>query len=263
MPNTESNFWPFNFDQIEDRTRKNYYALLPKEDSLKEELAQVLIINKPAGTVGGDGFWSHTEDDILFLALFDCVGQGHLASMMTRIYSNALHKLIVENSIQYPASVIQFIHREIKTKFSDKEKIKLNTGADLGILRIDKSSHTIEFAGAKMDLIIISPNSTEIIKGDGLHIGEHFDEKHDFHSTSVNINSQSKIYLHTDGVIDLMGGTDYKKMGTARFYEFLTSICHLDLDEQKGKINVFLRDWSGEHPQNDDILIIGFSLQPI
>lgn len=55
MPNIDGDFWPFNFDQIEDQTRKNYYALLPEEATLKKELAQLLVINKPAGAVGGDG----------------------------------------------------------------------------------------------------------------------------------------------------------------------------------------------------------------
>lgn len=180
--------------------------------------------------------------------------------MMTRIYSNALRKLIIENSIHYPASVIQFIHREIKSKFSDKEKIKLNTGADLGILRIDKAARTIEFAGAKMDMVIVSPDGTEIVKGASLHIGENFEEKHDFHSTSITVQSQSKIYIHTDGIVELMGGPDYKKLGTIRLYDFLASICQLHVDDQKQKIEHFLKDWSREHPQNDDILIVGFSV---
>ncbi len=260
MSNLETNFWPFDFDRIEDQTRKNYYALLPEEAELKRNLPDVIVINKPAGSVGGDGYWSHSENNDLFLAVYDCVGQGHLASMMTRIYSNALSKLIIQNSIQYPASVIQFIHREIKSKFSDKEKIKLNTGADLGILRIDINQRIVEFAGARMDMVVVSADGVEIVKGDCLHIGEHFEAKHDFHSTTVTLRKKTKVFIHTDGVVDMMGGTEYRKLGTSRLYDFLFSINELSLVEQKKKIQSFLKEWPGAHPQNDDILIVGFSL---
>jgi serine phosphatase RsbU (regulator of sigma subunit) len=256
----DSNFWIFNFDQIEDRTRRNYYALLPDEALIKSHLPEMIVINKPAGTVGGDGYWVHAEGGVMFLALYDCVGQGHLASMMTRIYSNALKKLIVENAIHYPGSVIQFIHREIKSKFSDKEKIKLNTGADLGILRINVLEKTIEFAGANLDLVLISKNEIDIIKGGAMSIGEAFDTNHSFNSNTLQISHKTTVFLHSDGIVDLMGGPDYKKLGATRLYDFLRSIHHFSLEEQRLKINTFIRDWSGAHPQNDDVLILGFTL---
>ena len=84
--------WLENLDKIQDSTRRNYFSVLPEEKRLLEYFSDAFVINSPKGRVGGDGFWLHSSGPDVYLALFTCVGEGHLASMMIRIYMEALKK---------------------------------------------------------------------------------------------------------------------------------------------------------------------------
>ena len=257
---SEEESWPFNIDLIEDRTRKNYFSLLPDEATLNRSLGEAFVINRPMGSVGGDGYWLYQKGSNVFLAVFDCEGQGHLASMMTRIYANALKRLIVENSIEFPGSILQFIHREIQSKFRDRENIQLNTGADLGIIRINREKQEMEYAGARMDLIQIVDDSVKTIPGDKLKIGELFDHKHEYNSVSVDLSKPSRFYLFTDGISNQHGGPSFKRFGIENLLTLLKKNTKLTLKEQKDVIVHTLDKWSGGAVQEDDMLVLGFCL---
>jgi hypothetical protein len=70
--------WLVNLDKIEDSTRKNYFSGLPQEESLIQNFSDAFVLNKPKGHVGGDGFWFHKHENDIYLALFTCIGEGHL-----------------------------------------------------------------------------------------------------------------------------------------------------------------------------------------
>ncbi len=211
-------------------------------------------------TVGGDGYWLYQKGDILFLAAFDCMGHGHLASMMTRIYTQALEKLVVNHNIEFPGSILQFIHREIQSRFVNKKNIMVGTGADLGIVKIDWKEHKMEYAGAKMDLIQIRDGEMDIIKGDRMQIGEMFDYKHDYHSHTIDISKKSRFYYGSDGLKDLIGGPSNKKLGGQNMKDMLLEMQKFDLRQQKPEIELYLDQWKKSNSQNDDILLIGFEL---
>lgn len=256
----EQDAWPFNIDQIEDRTRKNYFSLLPNEETLNESFGGAFVINQPMRNVGGDGYWLYKKGCCVFIAVFDCEGQGHLASMMTRIYANALKKLIVDNSIEFPGSILQFIHREIQSKFKNRENIQLTTGADLGIVKVDLEKRQMEYAGARMDLLKVANGQLEVVKGDPLKIGEMFDHKHEYTSVPVALDRDAKYYLWTDGVTSLQGGPSLKSFGRDNITNLLKKNAHLTMDKQRDVVRATLDKWSGGGLQHDDMLLIGFTV---
>jgi len=203
----------------------------------------------------------YKKDHITFFAAFDCVGQGHLASMMVRIYAAALQKLVVEYAIQFPGSILQFIHREIQSRFKSRENIQLNTGADLAIVKIDSKKKLLEFAGARMDLYQVTDGKMKIIAGDKLQIGELFDHKHEYNSITVPLDDESDFYLMSDGVRNLLGGPNMKKFGIENVQQMLENNNRLEMKEQKYLISNFIDNWSGNNSRNDDVLIIGFSFK--
>jgi|OM-RGC.v1.028317707 hypothetical protein len=105
--------WLDNLEKIQDGARKNYFSVLPNEEELSKYFADAFVINNPKGRVGGDGFWLHTSGADVYLALFTCIGDGHLASMMIRIYMNALKKMVDGYAIEFPGSILQFLHKEV------------------------------------------------------------------------------------------------------------------------------------------------------
>lgn len=231
---------------------------MPDEEDMHDLLPGTFVINKPKENVGGDGFWLYQKDHLLFLAVFDCMGEGHLASMMTRIYANALKKLVVDYKIEFPGAILQFIHREIQARFKDKENIQLSTGADLGIVKLDTKEGTLEFSGAGMDLLRETNNRIEVIKGENRKIGQLDNTSQEYNSTTITGNDKCRFYLATDGVTELIGGSSLKRLGVENFKIILRNGIKYPPEQRKDKIWSDLMKWSGLKDQNDDILILSF-----
>ncbi len=257
LPDEEQSL-PLN--KIEDQSRKNYFARMPDEEALNKCFDKAFLINKPMGSVGGDGLWMYREGNKIFLAIFNCMGQGHLASMMTRIYANALRKLISEYKIEFTGSILQFIHREIQTRFKDKENIQLNTGAHLGIVKLDRDENKMEFAGARMDLVCEADGEIVRIAGNDSQIGELTDEKQEYASNPVELKPNSTFYVATDGTTRIIGGPKYKRFGKPQFDEMTSELKDVDFLKRKELIVQRLDEWMGVNTQNDDILVVAFQV---
>lgn len=250
--------WIVNFDKIEDSTRRNYFSVLPPEAKLSEFFSEAFVINKPKSNVGGDGFWLHNHGDDIYLALFTCVGEGHLASMMIRIYMNALKKMVEEYSIDFTGSILQFLHREVIARFKDKNNILLNTNANVGIVKLSLSTKKMEFAGANMDLLKVNADGTTIIKGEEGQVGETGDSRPNYSSINLDDAKGSTFYLCSTGVFNLIGGSEFKKLDKTQLAEVLREKNSATLSDQKLMLEEYLATWTGANRQNDDIMVIGF-----
>ncbi len=250
-----------NLGQVEDVAKKNYFSLFP--EAQLHSILDAFIINKPmTGKVGGDGFWVQQAHDSLYISVFDCMGHGHLASMMTRIYTNSLKKVVIDDGIIEPGKILEKLHHEIREKFEGKKNLQVGTGADVGIVRIGTQVMEMEYAGAKMELLQVTNGELNIIKPDRMQIGEMFDFPHDYKTIPMDVSSLmgSKFYLSSDGLKDLFGGPSSKKLGKEKVKELLESNYMNHMAKQKEEIAAFLEDWSGSNMQLDDLLLIGFSL---
>ena len=250
--------WLVNFEKIEDCTRRNYFSVLPEETRLMEFFSDAFVINKPKGRVGGDGFWLHNHGDDVYLALFTCVGEGHLASMMIRIYMNALKKMVDGYSIDFTGSILQFLHREVQARFKNKNNILLNTNANVGIVKLNMVSKEIEFAGANMDLIQVNENDVKIINGESLQVGESTENRHSYSSISLDNAKNANFYLSSSGVFNLIGGPEFKKMTKDQLGSYLLERRKAPMQDQKKMAEEYLSSWTGANRQNDDIMVIGF-----
>ncbi|MEO9484742.1 MAG: hypothetical protein ABJG47_14885 [Ekhidna sp.] len=250
--------WIINFDKIEDSTRRNYFSVLPQENRLMDFFSDAFVINKPKGSVGGDGFWLHSHGDDVYLALFTCIGEGHLASMMIRIYMNALKKMVEGYSIDFPGSILQFLHREVQARFKDKNNILLNTNANVGIVKLNIVTKEMEFAGANMDLVQVTKEGITIVEGEKHQVGESTDKRYSYNSNSLKNSKDSNFYLCSSGVFNLIGGPEFKKLSIKQLGDFLYENREASFQDQKTISQQHLATWTGANRQNDDIMVIGF-----
>ncbi len=251
--------WLLNLDKIEDKTRRNYFSGLPQEHTLLDFFTYAFVINKPKGRVGGDGFWLHENGDDVYLALFTCVGEGHLAHMMIRIYMNALKKMVNEYAIDYPGSILQFVHKEVQSRFNSKNNILLNTNANIGIVKLNAITKSMEFAGANMNLIQVARDGVRIIEGEKYQVGDTGKEKPTYSSNSLSDTDTSSFYLCSSGIFNLIGGSAFKKLSQNELTDHLKAIQRYPVSSQKEHVEEFMADWTGSNRQNDDILVIGFT----
>lgn len=236
-------------------------SLFPEE--LIVSVLDAFIVNRPmSGKVGGDGFWVYQEGDDFYLAVFDCMGHGHLASMMTRIYTQTFQRIVQKDEVKDPGTILRYLHHKMDHRFRGKDNMQVGSGADVGLLKINLGVRKMEYAGAKMDLTHVRDGALGTIKADRMPIGELFEYNHDYHTRTVHLSDDTRtwFYLMSDGFKDLMGGPNGKKLGRKGVQEVLQQVNNRSSVDQREYLLGFLDEWSGSNMQLDDVLVIGFAL---
>ncbi|MCS7074612.1 MAG: serine/threonine protein kinase, partial [Bacteroidia bacterium] len=67
-------------------------------------------------------------------------------------------------------------------------------------------------------------------------------------------------YLFSDGFQDQFGGNKRRKYMVKQFRNFLQEISKYPSTQQAMLVHAELSNWKGDFEQNDDVLVIGFSV---
>lgn len=249
-----------NNSEIADVSLRNHFTSFPQESYVRSLLKNAFVINQPMEKVGGDGYWIHETDGIVYLVAFDCMGHGRLASIMTRIYISAIKSAIVEEQLSNPATILHAIHNKIEAYFKEKRNTQVGTGADIAVLKLDTQASEVYYSGAKMDLVYSVAGKLERIKGHKKQVGELFGFQRTYETLNVPLTGGAKavFYLFSDGVTDLFGGPREKKLKYSGLHAILEEVVSEPMERQKALLKAQLNQWSGQFPQTDDLLFIGF-----
>lgn len=242
-------------DKVEDLPTKNYFSSMPTEDDLQEVFAKSFVINQPMDQVGGDGFWVHSNSTHAILVVFDCMGHGRMATIMTSQYLKYLDEVIVDGGEADPAAILQQVHNKFKEQYSEKEHL-LGTGADMGIISYNKKTSKAVYCGAKIDLYQVTDGQVDRLRGSRIAIGEYFHKERAYESTELNLKKVSHFYMMSDGITDLFGGPRDKKFGTKNLMSLLECSNVLDEAEEKVQIIAALNRWNSKNLPTDDMLMV-------
>jgi serine phosphatase RsbU (regulator of sigma subunit) len=86
-------------------------------------------------------------------------------------------------------------------------------------------------------------------------ISSRMDEK--FVYFDWNLEKGVSYYLFSDGYIDQFGGQSGRKFMKKNFKRLLLEIQDYPMNKQKELLEQNLKDWMGQSPQIDDILVMG------
>jgi serine phosphatase RsbU (regulator of sigma subunit) len=246
---------------ISDQSLINYFSSFPTELELRKLIKNSFVINRPMTGVGGDGYWLHYTQNDLFVIIFDCMGHGRLAAMMTRIYLNTIKKIIIEKKILDPGSILNAIHEEIKSIFKNKDGMLIGSGADVAVLKIDTIDKKMYYSGAKIDLVTVNDSEIVRTKAHRRQVGSFFQTDRTYETDIFDINDSkiTSIYLFSDGLTDLIGGPEDRKLTLKLFETILVKIKGLSMELQKKEIEKLIESWQGINSQVDDILVLGIT----
>ena len=200
----------------------------------------------------------HSGED-LYLALFTCIGDGHLAHMMIRVYMNALKKVADEVQVDSPATLLRAVHNEVKEVFSKRNNILLNTNANIGVLKWNIVTRVMEFAGANLDMIQVARDGVRLSRGDKGQVGDPKVKDPKYNNIVLSDADSSSFYMCSSGIYSLIGGDNFKKLTLEEFSAQLNQIQKYPVTSHKMNIEEFLENWTGSNRQNDDILVIGLT----
>jgi serine phosphatase RsbU (regulator of sigma subunit) len=237
-------------------------ALMPQEAYVTELLNENFILYKPKEIVSGDFYWIKQVNHLIILAAADCTGHGVPAAFMSMLGISLLNEIVQRREITQANQVLNELRIQIKHSLRQTgKKEESRDGMDIAICVIDSKKNIMQYSGAHNPLLFISNNNGEPelkeIKADPMPVGVNFSSDKSFSNHEIQLKTGDIFYIFSDGFTDQNGGTHNHKFTSEKFKELLFGIHDQPMYEQKEMLEQTLKDWMGEQPQRDDILIIG------
>jgi serine phosphatase RsbU (regulator of sigma subunit) len=257
-------------------------ALHASSKDLKKVISNAFVLNQPKDVVSGDFFWftqtetnpiykevstfegnervfEGFESEKLIVAAIDCTGHGVPGAFMTVMGKVFIDEIVLQHRITDPAKILTTLDKKIVHTFMGNNRI--NDGMDMALITLDQEKQSLTFAGAKNPLWYVRDGIMHQVSGNKFPIGS-TQYKHGKHFENTHITTQpgDVFYIFSDGFQDQFGGLNNTKYMKRRFRELLLEISSLPMDEQKLVLKEKLKNWKGDHPQTDDVLIIGIKV---
>ena len=236
--------------------------LLPRLNDLTTAFDDAFIYMRPKGIVSGDFYWFHTSGTKKWVACVDCTGHGVPGAFMSMLSSKLLNQAVIENGIEQPDEVLQFIDTYVVRELKQREaSTMVSTGMDISLCMFDDESMEVQFAGAYQNLLIKNGSEVEVVKGDRKSLGgtfEHTLKTYTLHRRPLHKGQH--FYMFTDGIVDQFGGPSGKKFTRRRLIELISTLKEGNMYDQELQIKSRLQDWKGASEQIDDILVMGIRI---
>jgi serine phosphatase RsbU (regulator of sigma subunit) len=237
-------------------------ALLPQEAYITELLNENFILYKPKEIVSGDFYWIKQVNHFIILAAADCTGHGVPAAFMSMLGISLLNEIVQRREITQANQVLNELRIQIKHSLRQTgKKEESRDGIDIAICVIDSKKNIMQYSGAHNSLLFISNNNGDPelkeFKADPMPVGVNFSSDKSFSNHEIQLKTGDIFYIFSDGFTDQNGGTHNHKFTSEKFKELLFGIHDQPMYEQKEILEQTLKDWMGDQPQRDDILIIG------
>ena len=236
-------------------------SLLPNNKIFEKLFSDYFIFYKPRDTVSGDFYWISEVQDYILLAVIDCTGHGVPGAMMSMIASAFLNNVVHKKHVNSPSAVLKQLYLQLDFAFTQyNSHTRTNDGMDIALIEINKIDNSVRFSGVNRNLFVMK--NDKLIEYKSLRSPSNL-SREDLDKLSdviIDVDKGDMLYLFTDGLIDQFGGSENKKLGSARFKKLLTDVANKSCVSQNIKIEDFYLDWKKQEPQTDDILLLGIKL---
>jgi ligand-binding sensor domain-containing protein/serine phosphatase RsbU (regulator of sigma subunit) len=242
--------------------RKIQQAILPTDDSFRSIIEDYFILFKPRDIVSGDFYWFNHSDGKYYLAVADCTGHGVPGALLSMIGNMRLNEIIEETVTPAPARFLVELHEGVRHALrQEREESPSDDGMDIVLCMIDLKQGKVTYSGARRPLLYVKDSQFSEIKGSRDSIGGRKKSRLPvFTNYEIDIQAETVIYLTSDGFAD-QNNEKGKKYGSMRLKQFLQTITHLPMAQQKEALETELIAHQGDEEQRDDITIIGLKLK--
>lgn len=233
-------------------------GILPKKRHIERIWPNTFIFYSPKDVVSGDFYWMAQKDQFVFWVVADCSGHGIPGAMLTMLGNSYLNYIILGKELIEPHEILNEMDKKMHETFRYSEN---SEQIDIALIRLDKNTNSLVFAGARRKLMHVSAGQTTIFQGDKFPIGGLFLEPDRvFKQVEIPYSLGDMIYIGSDGFQDQFGGPRQKKMSSKRLHELLAEIAENELDQQARQLKSYFYDWKKNLSQVDDVCIMGFRM---
>jgi serine phosphatase RsbU (regulator of sigma subunit) len=240
--------------------QKIQQAILPQDRLVSEWLNNSFVLYRPKDIVSGDFYFMDSRNNNVYFAAVDCTGHGVSGAFVSIIGHTGLKRTIDEFKLSHPSDMLQKLNElVVETLKQESGSESLPDGMDIALCRLNILKNELLFAGAKRPLWLIRNGELQEFDGSRKSIGGmkyEEDRNKVFEQHKIQLQKNDVFYIFTDGIVDQFGTTG-KKLMSKRFREFLLSIHHLEMPDQRLRLNTFIDEWRGREEQTDDVCVIG------
>ena len=238
-------------------------SILPKQRHFDRIFDDSFAVYLPYQFVSGDFYWVAKCDDLIYLAVGDCMGHGVPGAMLSILAHRILDYAILNKRIKKTNKILREMDSRFIETFNPDDQYQGfdNDWVDISLCCIDKAQKTVYFSGAKRNAVFVNKNGITVYKGSPYPIGGwQIENNRTFDAVSFCYKEGDALYLLTDGFQDQTGGTDNKKYKGANLYNLIRSVSPLSMTFQKDIFESEFFSWKGSSSQVDDVCIIGVRL---
>jgi serine phosphatase RsbU (regulator of sigma subunit) len=233
-------------------------ALLPVPAEIEANFREIFGLYKPKDVVSGDFYWFNRTAAHIYIAAADCTGHGVPGAFMSSIGSEKLTEAVSDSGFTAPAVILGHLNRGVKAALRQNEPgSRSRDGMDIALLRFDTGKTEAVYAGANRPLWLIRNGELIEYKPTKSPIGGSIPDDTHYEEHRIDLRTDDRLYIFTDGFSDQFGGPQEKKFMTAKFRELLLSIHQLPMPEQEKELEKAYLAWKGNFSQTDDVLVIG------
>ncbi len=247
--------------------KKIQQSALPKEKDFKSLFKEAFIYFKPKDIISGDFYAYQIIDNKTYVAAIDCTGHGVPGAFMSLIANAKLNRVVNELKERDPGKILAAMHHEIQISLQQEtNEDNAQDGLEMSLCVIDRLNHTIEFAGAGSSIMLMKDNELVEYKGTALGLGgnlihsERPGRNFKFETQIISFTQNDMLMMYSDGFHDQIGGEENKKLNKGKFKDFIKNLNISNLHKASELSESFINNWKGNHPQTDDIMLIGIRL---
>lgn len=231
---------------------------------VKELFPESFVYYKPRDIVSGDWYYSSKVNGNKMLVSADCTGHGIPGAMLSMLGVGALKDIINDleatNAPVLPGDILDKMRASVKLTLNMNDKNPatiLDDGMDMTIIVLPPDSDELLFGSANQSALIVHDGVTTRLKGDPNSIGNNIREKEHFTTITTKISRGDSVYLFSDGVYDQIGGPTMTKFSIRQLADFVAELSKLPIENQLQKFTDDMDEWTGKMVQLDDRLFIG------
>jgi len=250
-------------------------ALLPSLSILNNHFPNHFVFWNPKDIVSGDFYFSRKINEFIIIAAADCTGHGVPGAFMSMLGITLLNEIIQRNEIQNASKSLDELRILIKKSLNQTGQTgEQQDGMDIAFCAINTETLQMSFAGAhnpcwifRNEKSVMNPENQlsinnyqlSILEADHMPVGVYVKEK-EFTEQLFQLQKDDVIYIFSDGYHSQFGGNANSKYKTKRMKEFLQTICHKTMAEQKDLLEKDFYFWKGDNEQTDDVLVVGIKI---
>jgi ligand-binding sensor domain-containing protein/serine phosphatase RsbU (regulator of sigma subunit) len=236
-------------------------AVMPPPELIDKLIPENFVLSSPKDIVSGDFYWLAGKDEKIVLVVGDCTGHGVPGAFMSFLGIASLNEIVnIEGITQSDQIVSALRERVVYSLHQDENSITTTDGMEIGLCVIDPVSKTIQYTGARIDLVYFSEGKMNIIRADNFDVSVSFHHTMNFNSKEFSYKTGDVIYLSSDGYQDQFGGDSERKFLRPYFLNLLFDAHKLPMNSQKELLEKKLVGWMRDCAQTDDITVFGVRL---